>query len=160
MEQDAITVSDAVEPHTGSITKAIEGLAQLASGALTPRQLAVGVARLQAAYDALENILKNLKAKITALVLTEGTQVTEKGSRQLRVDGAGVLTIRPHRTGLDPKKVEALLRAKGKSPGDFMDAVVAYKVNEGKLKKAELNADEIKLCEFDLTWAVMKPEVG
>jgi hypothetical protein len=65
------------------------------------------------------------------------------------------------RTGYDPKKVEALLRAKKKDPAHYMDPTITYKVNEPLLRRAigneVLTEEELETCRYAPSWRVESP---
>ena len=102
------------------------------------------------------------KEMIKSMVLEKGKQTTDKGSRELVVAGYQ-LEVRPHRTGLDPAKVQALLKAKGLDFEVGMDADISWKVNEQKLAlaveiKKQLTEDEVVSCQYDESWSVQSPK--
>lgn len=102
-----------------------------------------------------------LKQRIVEWLKTNGTQTTEKGTLQARVAGY-VMEIQPTRTGMDGKKLEALLRAKGLDPSLGMDAKVSYTPNEGKLADAvrvgKLSEDELATCQYDTSYRLITPK--
>lgn len=148
-----------LEDGTSLAKNGLALLAQAVSMDLTPKQVGFGLSRLLDIEAAVTDIVKSMKDRVKALVLIKGEVTTEKGSRQLNTDGT-LLEIRPHKTGLDPKKVEALLRAKGKNPSEFMDAVISYKVNTEKLQGARFTEQELQNCQVDLNWAVQRPKIA
>lgn len=81
-----------------------------------------------------EETESQLKTRCLLYLNVNGHQVTDKGSTQANVGGYRVTAI-PTRTGLDPKKLEVVLRRKGLQPADAMDATVTYKVNQQKVDK-------------------------
>jgi len=101
------------------------------------------------------------KAKMKTLVENKGEVTTEKGSME-RVIGGYLYAMRPTRTGTDPKKLEAKLRAKDKDPALYMDSTITYKVNEQKLgvalAKKVLSEEELKECEYDKSYALQPPK--
>src|SRR4051812_48931397 len=66
--------------------------------------------------------------KLLGYTTSAGSQVTEKGTIEARV-GDFTLRAQPWRTTLDPKKVEKLLRAKGKDPATYMNTKITYEAD-------------------------------
>lgn len=144
----------------------IKTLAELASAKdLAPDQ----VARLFALSKVIgEAVVKSiepvLKDRVVRLLKERGTQVTEGGSRAATIDG-WKLFMKPHRTGLEAKKVEGLLRAKGVRDMElYMTPDISYKVSEaGILKAVEeglLTRDELESCRYRESWAVEVPTIA
>jgi len=108
--------------------------------------------------DVLEAAEASMKARILPYIKANGMTVTEKGSMRATINGY-MLEAQPTRTGYDSKKVEALLRARGIEPETAMDAVVTYKVNEGKLadtvRSGAVSTDEAEATRYDLNYRVM-----
>lgn len=106
-----------------------------------------------------KDLYDNLRKKIIAEAVNHGEAVPEtKGT--LRVyNGDQFISISPQRTGYDPKKVEAAIRAKGRDPAQLMDAVVTYKVNDAKLEASDLfTTDELDILKYDLDYRVTSPK--
>lgn len=79
-----------------------------------------------------EEVYDRLRDKLLADVGSGGAIITEKGTKEL---GLGDYVVRaiPTRTGTDPKKLEAKLRALGRDPAHYMDATITYKVSPMRL---------------------------
>lgn len=88
-------------------------------------------------------------------LLKEHGEETEAGSRTL-ISGGWRLSMRPHRTGLDPKKVEKALREKGMSPESWMTPKVTYSISHADYAEA-LGADTVADCHYDESWTVAEP---
>lgn len=122
-----------------------------------PEQYGEVLTTIKSFEGVLEAAQVNLDNKIKALVQANGKVETEKGTKRLEVGGY-TLGIVPTRTGYDPKRVEALLRAKGHQPDVGMDPVITYRVNETRLKGGvalgQLTEDELETCRYDLKFKV------
>jgi len=132
---------------------------------LPPEQLAQVFLALRDIEKVLEDKNSGLttiaKKRVIAYLKAHGRVTTEKGSMVAEVGGL-TLSMHPTRTGYDAKKVEALLRAKGKDPAAFMTTVIKYEmppensVEEAKLKK--LLGDELESCRYEESWTVATPK--
>lgn len=153
----------------GSITQARKilnaALVELAlpfSGKMKLNPVAVDEAyrNLVEVKSAVEDTLEIAKAKLKAMIENKGEVTTEKGSMERQLGGY-MYSMRPTRTGTDPKKLEALLRAKEKDPALYMAATVTYKVDEQKLgvalAKKVLTEEELKNCAYDKSFALQPP---
>jgi hypothetical protein len=102
------------------------------------------------------------KTKMQELVRTTGVPVegTKGTIRSLELG----YEIRPTRTGFDAKKVEARFRAKNVDVNKYMDPVVTYVLNDGKLLAAAadgvLTKDELEACRYDESFSVVKSKPG
>lgn len=107
-----------------------------------------------------KGIEKAAKTRLITLLKESGSQTTEKGQRELVVDG-WKLQMRPYRTGYDPKKLEALIRARGKDPANYMSTKLTYEVSEDGCNKLVdkklLTPDELETCRHDESWTVLTP---
>lgn len=122
---------------------------------LTPEKYGAAMEFLKSLEEAAEGLKTTLGARVKEEVRANGHQVTDKGTTEWVVGGY-VLRAIPTRTGVDPKKLEARLRAKGREPSLCMDATIAFKVNEGKLaaavERGDLTAEEVAACKYDLNF--------
>ncbi len=152
---------EALTHASNDIDNALQTLVQALSEAKTPTVMKVH-SQLKEWATLLENVERMTKAMLVDEVTRLGTVTTEKGSRELVV-GNKLLAIRPHKTGLDAKRVEALLRAKGLSVDELMDKKVTYILNDTRLASAvdngELTKDELETCRPETTW-VLQPIKG
>lgn len=152
---------DAVKP----VMEATLGvLARAVTNALAnPDRLAGALKQLGNWSDALEAMQASVKQAIRVLVAQRGDRVEGTASLALRLPGA-TLRIKPHRTGYDSKKVEALLRSHGIDPSVGMDADVKWKANADKLAmlqgQGRFTEDHLASCKYDLSWDVMSPEAN
>lgn len=162
----AIVQSKSVPTAKGAAMAVEHGLAifaqQLSAPLIKPATLARTIDRLKTWADAIEDLQKVAKQKTLELLEKQGETVTEKGTKRAVVDGLQ-FEARPHRTGVDPKKLEALLRAKKLDVAAYMDATISYKVNESRLpvliSDNRLTQAELDSCNYDTTWVVQPPKV-
>lgn len=151
------TTGDMVNAAWAAIDLAIQGLARFMGGTLPVRVLAVSYERTCEFLAALEDLKKLGRDAIITMVERDGKVTTEKGSMQLVRDG-WQFEIRPHKTGYDPKKVEAHIRSIGRNPNEFMDATVVYSVNEDKLVLAEFTDEELLAMRYEKSWSLQRPK--
>lgn len=143
--------------------RAQEALAALGSipSELAPAERAEVLVFISQAKKLLESTEKVHKDAVKAEVLAAGKVVTEAGTKRLERDGFS-WEIRPTKTGYDPKKVEAGLRAQGLNPAEHMTTEVSYSVDVPKLDALvaaeKLTADELKDWKYDPSWAVQPPK--
>lgn len=142
------------------VRKQLSVIADEVSKELTPPKM-VEVYNTLADMMALgNNITELVKGQLKRLVAANGEIATEAGTRRLRV-GNWNLEVRPHNSGYDPKKVEALLRAKRVSLDTYMDPEVKYKVSMPKLMIAVeagvLTNDELVTCRYNESWTFQQP---
>lgn len=79
-----------------------------------------------------EEVYDRLRSRCLDQAILDGHKVTEKGTYEASYNGFTVRAI-PTRTGTDPKKLEAKLRALKLEPSAWMDTTLVYKVNDAKL---------------------------
>ena len=113
---------------------------------------------------AMETIEDIAKKKMASAVQARGVKDPDtKGTMRLEVGDGMVVPIRPWRTGIDDKKLEAMLRAKGLDPERGMDTVVTYKKNDTKLGtligEKVITSDELAQCEYEFKAVVLAPEL-
>lgn len=122
---------------------------------LPPERYGEAMEFLSFIEKATEGLKTTFGERVKETVLKDGTQTTEKGTREWLMGGYCVRAI-PTRTGVDPKKLEARLRAKGLNPEVAMDATLAYKVSEPKLAAAvaagKLTREEVDGCKYELNY--------
>lgn len=109
---------------------------------------------------AMEQLKDLMEARVIEAVRRDGQQVSEKGSMSM-LAGNTELRIQPTRTGLDPKRLEAKLRAKGIEPGKFMRQKVTFEIDPVKVKglSSVLSDAEVKSCMYDLNYRAIIKEV-
>ena len=112
--------------------------------------------------SAVTDLKRVLRDRFLALLREEGTRTTDKGTLKLVRDG-WEFEARPQRTGLDPKRVEAALRARGADPGAYMLKEISYSIDTEKLAAAiadnVLSKEELTSCKYeqDQQYAVQAP---
>lgn len=155
----------AIEKFNTSALTAAEGAIgqalQILADALSNSPDTATVIQVQQAIKSwnkrIEDTEKVSKAILIQALRDSGTKVTDKGSLSLTV-GEFRVEARPTRTGLDPKKVEALLRAKDLSLDELMDKEVKYILNETRLATAVeqelLTQEELETCRYELSYAL------
>jgi hypothetical protein len=108
-----------------------------------------------------QGIEPHAKAALVGMLKDRGQQVGEGNARALQLGGWEV-KMRPYRTGFDPKKLEALLRAMGKNPESFMRTDLTYSIDEGGIKRLidhkVLTPDELETCRYAESWTLETPE--
>ena len=141
----------------GPTLEALEAL----SNALTkvePRELQDAWVLVKQVESAVEAMEAHLKQVIEGFVLEHGKDVGEKGGKQVVFPTGEMLRLRLHRTGVDSKKLEKLLRARGVDVETCMDARVSYAANTEKIDKAVakglLTAEDVASTYYDATWVV------
>lgn len=108
--------------------------------------------------DAISDVAGVARGKLLDLLKEKGSG---ESSLKLTV-GDWELSARPRKTGLDAKKLEALIRAKGIDPTNYMTTKVTYEVDpartelliaDGKLTQAELDT-----CVPPIEYNLMRPK--
>lgn len=79
-----------------------------------------------------EEVYDRLRGRVLDQTILEGQKITEKGTYEANISG-WVMRAIPTKTGTDPKKLEARIRACGLNPANYMDPTITYKVNATKL---------------------------
>lgn len=145
---------EAVETQADSF---LQVLAKLASADLAPEELG----KVLTATRYIEKTVKKgiepaLRTKIIALLKEQGEVTTEKGTRKL-----GPLTMRPHKSGVDSSRLEALLRAKEIKVEKYMLEVKTYKATDlgiqQLLSSGKITQEELTDCNYAESWTVMTP---
>lgn len=154
-QEDALAVQPTIN---GALTQLAVILSQ---DDLAPETLASCMAVIRDANKALtDGLEKQAKVRMIALLKEKGSKKTDKGSLELEAGGWSIV-MQPYRTGLDPKKLEGVLRAKGIDPAKWMTQTISYAVNTDKarqlLDKKILSADDVENCQFNESWTVKTP---
>lgn len=149
--------SDIIQTTTKALTSALSQVALAIQENTPPEAVATIYEGLSNWGGALERVQKMVKERLLTLAVSQGRVATEKGTRRLQV-GGWELEARVHRSGLDPKRVEGLLRAKGLPVEQYMDPTISYKVNENRLEGGvnlgKLTADEVESCRYELNYTL------
>jgi hypothetical protein len=152
----------AIASHASESFKLASGIiARLLGGPLTPRQLAPVFVAVREEKKLMEDLEHVARARALEKLKGSGKVATDKGTMRLEADG-WLFEARPHRSGTDPKKLEALLRAKELAIEAWMDATVSYVVNKNKLSELirtkHLTEAELATCNYDESWTVLTPK--
>ena len=137
----------------------------LSQEALAPKDLIETFRALRDIKAVLEDKNSGLetvaKAKVIAFLKGYGKPFSEKGGMEATVGGM-LVRMHPSRTGYDAKKVEALLRSKGKEPSAYMQQEVRYTMPEANTMQMEklrkLLGDEMESCQYEESWTVSTPK--
>jgi hypothetical protein len=154
----------AIPIERSAIAESIGRISQVFSGRgdIVPAQAAEAYDALKDTEKLVESIVQVAKSKMEELVRAKGRPV-EGTKGTIRAPEMGY-EIRPTRTGFDAKKVEARFRAKQVDVNKYMDPVVSYIINEGKLLSAAadgvLTKDELESCRYDVSFSVVKSKGG
>ena len=101
-----------------------------------------------------EEARSRLRDRLLLIIQATGQTQGDKGTMSTE-SGGFKLTAIPTRTGVDPKKLEALLRRKGIDPAVAMDATITYKVNLAKLATVQaVTPGEVAACASDKAFRV------
>lgn len=135
------------EQRMKTLLKDISGILDTAA----PEKLAETLATVKEVVKVLDYSIEAAQDRLITHVLAVGEDVPEtKGTKEWN----GV-KVRPTRTTLDPKKVEALLRAKNLDVNLYMDKKLTYVVNETRLENV-LNEGEQEACRYELKYQLSK----
>lgn len=146
-----------IEQHEMGILKLWESFATQLSN-IKDEEVPVAVKFIDTMKKLSEHTRDMLKARVIELVTKNGKKVTEAGTMRMPMAGL-VMEIQPTGNGYDPKKVEALIRAKGLDVEHYMDKEIKYSINEGKMKSAKkITHDEWETCRKEQGWKMMSPE--
>lgn len=108
---------------------------------------------------AVKTIVEVIKGRaVAALRALQPDEVLDSGTRRYRFGGLQK-ELRVMRTGLDPKKVEAQLRARGAAVGTYMRAEVKYGVTSDTeqrlLDDKVFTVEELKAMKYEESYALM-----
>lgn len=133
---------------------------KLGDPTLDPASLNHLTLQLYRLSELVTDLQNTAKARVKDLVLKLGKTVTEGGSKRLDVEG-WTMEVRPQRTGIDGRKLEKLLRAKGLPVATYMEPVMTFKYDEERAGHAIINGHlteaELATCKYDEAWAVQQP---
>ncbi len=134
---------------------------------LVTSELAITYHTLLEFAETLGRCAALVKEELKLRAMRKG-QLQPTGGFNLQTEDGWVIVLTPHTPPgtLDDKKVEAMLRAKGYVPADFMDTKVTFKANKEKLERAVTGGDgeeaflftpeDIKSCEKPPVWSLQK----
>ena len=124
---DAIVLAD----EKNKLFTSLQGWATALSK-LTPEQVPAALEIASSFKKLGVEVYDRLRDRVLEEVKKNGSVTSEKGSMAASVGGFKATAI-PTKTGTDPKKLEAKLRALGMEPSVGMDAQITYLVNKEKL---------------------------
>lgn len=149
-------MTSALAPQKEQLTLALRNFAQALS-TLSDEQVPAALEMARELGKLSDETGEALKQRALLYLNVHGQQVTDKGSRQARVDGFLLKAI-PTRTGLDPKKVETLLRRKGMEPSAHMRSTIKYEVDAERMDKlvmdGKLSTQDVEACRYDKSFRV------
>jgi len=161
VERSAKTQITNLNDCVRSFSEAFAGVSTVLSGPIAPKVAGAALSAMREVAKISADIEKVAKGRVLELVTHKGEVVTDKGTRRYVEDGY-VFEARPSRSGTDPKKLEALFRAKGLDPERGMDTVITYKVSEHKLfhaiERGDLTTAEVEACKYEESWTVLTPK--
>jgi hypothetical protein len=151
----------AINQFRDTMQLALRTAADVFSLDLKPGPLSSLFAQVKTWERAIEDLVKNGRDRLLNLVLEQGEQVTETGTKRLTVDGWEI-EARPRKSGLDPKKLEGLLRAKNLPVEKYMTPEITYSVSElgvqNLLREGKMTPDEMTNCHHELAYNLMTPK--
>lgn len=104
-----------------------------------------------------DGVRDNIKDRLLLYMNVNGKQVTEKGTLETVVGGYLVRTV-PVKTGVDSKKLEKLLRARGIDVVAGMDPVTTWKANADKVQRMVgaglLSESDVRALQYDTEYRV------
>jgi hypothetical protein len=128
---------------------------------LTPPELASVHDYAKSLDDALSETTKLARARVLSLCLEKGQPVGDSGkSREIDLGNGMVQRITIQKSGTDPKKFEAALRAKSVAVAKYMDTVMTFKLKDGTgsqdlaVADGVFTPDELKALEYEETYRV------
>ena len=144
-----------------TVEQALTPFASALRGPIKPADLAEVSEALANIETVIGDYRQVARARVLELLVEHGQVVTDKGTKRATVDG-WVFEARPTKTGHDARKLEALIRAKGANPAQYMETVITYKVDENKihsmLSDGVMTKDELDTCKPVEGWSVQTPK--
>lgn len=157
----AVTKELSLSRSNQILNAGLKAVAEFISGSLSNVELAATFDALKDAEKVVEDLQTNLKARLVEQVKQLGKQSTERGSLRLEADGWEI-EARVSRTGYDPRKVEALLRAKNLDVPSYMTTKITFAVDEARLQAAaltnKLTQDELDTCRYESGYTLQRPK--
>jgi hypothetical protein len=158
----ATTYSEAIVQAKAKFAEGFQALTcAVAMKDLTPPQLSEVHDYTAATLDAITEAKTLIRGRVLAYALTNGAPVGDSGlSREVVLPGGLVQRVTISKSGTDPKKFEAALRAKGAPMDRFMDQVVSWKMKEGQgsqdlaLAEGIFTKDELDALAYEPSYRV------
>ncbi len=163
----APTPPSAVRPVNFATTLSRFSLATRDLGAalqnVPDQEVPSAVATLRRLETMLKENVDRLKDRALLYLNVNGQQVTEKGTKEVALNGHVMRAI-PTRTGIDPKKLEAALRAKGIDPSAHMIPTITYKVDDFRVAKlvaaGMLTQQDLAAVQYDKSYRIEVTQGG
>ena len=150
---DALTVQN---PAVAAFALATRNLGA-ALDKLTDAEVPAAIAMMRRLEKLVEDNKDTLTDRVKLWLNVHGQQVTEKGTTEASINGWVVRAV-PMKTGIDPKKLEQTLRAKGLDPADWMQTTLSYKFDAVKyarlLRENKFSESDVKACQYDKSFRV------
>lgn len=147
----ALTTTDPLRDLTNSLANTV------AKTNITVAELGPALQVLTRLKDLVKDLYEVAVRRQLTILQRDGAQITDKGTLALDRDGWH-FEARPTRTGLDPKRFENILRARGKQPAEYMDAEITYKMNADKtilaVERGVLTTAELETCRYERRYSV------
>lgn len=142
-----------------STMSALEGLAT-AITTVKPEEYRPAWDFVRKMQETVADMESHLKKVIEGFVLEHGREWGEKGGRQVTFPDGQSIQLRLHRTGVDARKLEKLLRTRNIDPAKCMNAKVTYTVDEEKVaqsvREGLLTDADVASTYYDATWVVQR----
>jgi hypothetical protein len=128
-----------------------------AMSVIQDEQVPAAIAVLRRLAGGLEENTERLRERALLYLNVHGQQVTEKGTVEAKVGGYTLRAV-PMRNGVDPRKLEAALRAKKLNPADWMIPTITFKLDQFRLSKlmvaGHLTEEDLKAIQYDKTYRI------
>lgn len=158
----ATTFKDAMAQATQHIALGLQGLtAAAAMMNLEPAELSKVHDTAAATMDAIEETKKLVRGRVLDVALAKGAPVGDSGlSRELDLGNGMVQRVTIQKSGTDPQKFEASLRAKNVVLAKYMNQVITFKMKDGTgsqdlaLADNILTHDELQTLAYEPSYRV------
>ncbi len=168
VDGNLLKFSDALPQAKTTLADGLQQLtATLAMRDLTPSQVRDVFDYSSQLKDAVESAREFARARILDIALTSGEPTGPTGASRRIVYGDGTYTLaKATKTGTDPKKFEAALRAKSIEVVKYMVPDIKYKMpsDYDAIKQAiddgVFTADEVKTMAYEPSYAVERSKEG
>lgn len=168
VDGNALTFDGALQKGKQLIADGLQQItATLAMRDLTPIQVRDVFDFSAGVNDAVEEAKKLARARILDLALKQGEPTGTTGaSRKLVFPDGRTLLAKATKTGTDPKKFEAAIRAKGLEVTKYMVPTVTYKLPtdfdgpKQAIDDGVFTADEVEQMAYEPSYAVERSKEG
>lgn len=155
----AVNKSQGLAPVAQNFRAALESLSN-ALTRVTPAELPAARGVVKQLQDVSKHLYEHIKDQIVDYVREHGKEIANsKGGLEAYIPGVlEPLKVGLHRTGVDPRKLEALLRAKELKVELCMVPKISFAVDDEKVAAAveagKLTEAEVATCFYDETWVL------